>query len=803
MSRRLRADADPGETLAGSQAGTPSPRLPDPTLLSLGGMGELRRVFDPGLERVIVQKTVRADRAGPEAEARLIREARLMARLEHPGVLPVHGLGALPDGRPCFTMREVKGETFEERVARHWARGGETAGRLPLALLDEVARVAETVAHAHAQGFVHRDVKPQNIMVGAYGEVLVLDWGLARVEPVEPGEGEGEGENENPGLTRFGRALGTPAWAAPEQLAGRGAEAGPEADVYALGALLYFVLSGRAPFVGSTADEILATALAGPPPDLSLQSPLELPEDLLALQRRAMARDPAARFPDGGAFRAALAAWRDGEGRRRLASSEIEAARLGFAEVARAREEAVRLRASAAQALRALSSWAPVADKAPPWADQDQAARLDRDAEQLEADALNRLQAALRHDPSRAEAHALLADHYQRLHRQAEAARDTLASARWEALLRAHDRGRWRAWLGGLGAVDLRVDAPDARIDVLRYEPRQRRHVLQPVAHDLPAPLDGHPLPHGSYALTVRAPGRVPVRLPVVVGRGETWRDVPPGETGPRALALPFDLAETDVYIPAGWFSAGGDSGAINPLPAGLNWVESFILQRYPVTQADWLDWLNDLVTRGDEAEAILHAPRPLGAREAEAGDLFYGRDADGRFVLVPDRDGDLWQPDWPVIFVSWHDAVAYAAWRAERDQLPWRLPTELEREKAARGVDGRLFPWGDHLDPAFCCMERSYPGRPTPHPVSAFPLDESPYGVRGLAGGSRDWTSDRWSSDGRPTNDENRRVCRGGSWIGDSRWCRAASRGWVEPHQRSFDLGVRLARDYRTAKPK
>jgi formylglycine-generating enzyme required for sulfatase activity len=108
---------------------------------------------------------------------------------------------------------------------------------------------------------------------------------------------------------------------------------------------------------------------------------------------------------------------------------------------------------------------------------------------------------------------------------------------------------------------------------------------------------------------------------------------------------------------------------------------------------------------------------------------------------------------------VTWTQARRYAAWRAQREALPWRLPAELEWEKAARGVDGRFFPWGDHLDPSFCCMLRSHLGRPLPALVSDFPFDESPYGVRGLAGNMRDWCLDLVSAEGQslqePVTDE------------------------------------------------
>jgi serine/threonine-protein kinase len=161
------------------------------------------------------------------------------------------------------------------------------------------------------------------------------------------------------------------------------------------------------------------------------------------------------------------------------------------------------------------------------------------------------------------------------------------------------------------------------------------------------------------------------------------------------------------------------------------------------------------------------------------------------------DRDGDRWDPLWAVIAVSWEDAVAYAAWRSERDGVGWSLPSEQEWEKAARGADGRIFPWGHGFDPTLCKMRASRPGRPLPEAVGAFAADTSPYGVKDLAGGMRDWCGD--ASYG---GDPKRRPIRGGSWITIERNCRAAHRNGIEPWIVSSNHGFRLARVAAAAGP-
>ena len=205
---------------------------------------------------------------------------------------------------------------------------------------------------------------------------------------------------------------------------------------------------------------------------------------------------------------------------------------------------------------------------------------------------------------------------------------------------------------------------------------------------------------------------------------------------------------------------------------------------------------------------ALLVAPRERGGSPDTPGALVYGRDDQGRFFCRADADGDVWRPGEPVTLVDWFGARAYAAWRAERDGLPWRLPGELEWEKAARGADERLFPWGDRFDPSWCCMRDSHAGKRTTPLAESFPSDCSPYGVRGLAGGVRDWCLDAHRPEG-PVLDQGRwvpavereddatvaRVERGGAWYGFERDSRAANRFATRPTARFHNIGFRLCR--------
>ncbi len=194
-----------------------------------GGMGAVYRVNDTELGRQVAMKVLVAPDPSGELTARLLLEARFLARLEHPGIVPVYDAGVLPDGRPYCVMKHVRGQRFDAWLA---------TGPSRTTALELVARICETVAFAHSHGVIHRDLKPANIMVGEYGEALVLDWGVAK----EVGSLDPRGSSpssSSPQITGHGVIVGTTSWMAPEQA--RGEAADQRSDVYALGTLLAHV----------------------------------------------------------------------------------------------------------------------------------------------------------------------------------------------------------------------------------------------------------------------------------------------------------------------------------------------------------------------------------------------------------------------------------------------------------------------------------------------------------------------------------------------------------------------------------
>ena len=189
---------------------------------------------------------------------------------------------------------------------------------------------------------------------------------------------------------------------------------------------------------------------------------------------------------------------------------------------------------------------------------------------------------------------------------------------------------------------------------------------------------------------------------------------------------------------------------------------------------------------------------------------MIYGRNSDGSFCLVPDADGDIWAPDWPVICVSWFGAVEYARWYTKKTNRTWFLPQELQWEKSARGVDGRTFVWGNGFDPSYCCTRNSHRQRALPGVVQDFPTDESIYGVRGLSGNVMDWIDNAWdpeelgASFGWETYKVSHNeahvlnfsvVIRGGSWNHSEKSACVTSRYGLNPSCVRNNIGFRLVR--------
>jgi hypothetical protein len=335
--------------------------------IGVGGMGEVYRCGDDALQRDLAIKVLRAELRGTaDAEERFLREARLTGSLQHPGIVPVHHLGRLADGRPYYTMKLVRGRTLAE-LLRHEPDGPERLSRL----LAVVEKVCQAMAFAHSKGIIHRDLKPSNVMVGEFGEVQVMDWGLAKQlsraelavregEVTEGVETVGQVE-EAEALSRAGAALGTLAYMPPEQAAGDWDIVDERADVFALGAILCEVLTGRPPYHGANRDDLLRRARRGDMAEmLGRLEHCGADAALVDLCRECLAAERLHRPRQAGIVAERLASYQ-AEVRERLRQAELERARAEVqvleerkrAEV-QAREELTRRRLRRALGFAAL-----------------------------------------------------------------------------------------------------------------------------------------------------------------------------------------------------------------------------------------------------------------------------------------------------------------------------------------------------------------------------------------------------------------------------------------------------------------
>ena len=817
--------ADPSQRPAPAKpAAGPHPDRYEPLrLLGSGGFGEVRLVRDRVLGRDVAMKILRPDLdVSPEMRARFLAEIQLTAGLTHPGIVAVHEAGELPDGQLWYTMPVVRGRTFRAVIDAAFM-GDPRASRRRL--LDLFGRACDAVAYAHGKGVIHRDIKPENIMIGEHGEVLVMDWGIARradAPESAPGRKLAPAQDESPEArvaralsfsplrTRPGAILGTPAYMAPEQARGEVHRHGPATDVYALGALLLQVLTGRPPDVGprfwepseSVRDQIAR-----------LDEDPDLPADLAEICRRAMDQDPARRYPDAGALAAELRAFLEGAQRREQALADLAEAEGRAGTLASLREQAALARAELRRALAAVRPSDPVERKVRGWDLEDEAERLERELALEEAHWIQIVHSALAKDPALPEAHAALADHYRGKLAEAELAGRAADAVRLEVLLRAHDRGQHAAFLRGDGALTLVTDPPGAEVLIQKYALRQRRLVAEPARLLGRTPIHEMALPFGSYLLTLRAPGRIEVRYPVAIERGGAWDGRRPGEKEPFPILLPRveDQDDGEVYVPAGWAWIGGDPEAADSLPRRRVWVDAFAMGRFPVTSEGLVGLLNTMASAGiSDADLGFPSGRP-GLVETASALPAVTRGPDGRFVLRPAalrKDGPEAPPDpaWPAT-LDWHLAVACARFLSLREKRPFRLPNELEREKAARGADGRFFVWGNHAEPGFACTLESHRAEPLPEQVTGHPGDESPYGVRGLSGNVRDWCANVWRHDGPAMegdrlrlsealpDDDDFRVIKGGAWGSSVVHSRAAARFGSRPGLVKSYTGFRLVR--------
>jgi len=749
----------PGEDL-------PAPEHPAPMVLpsryvwlaSLGegGQGSVELVLDQDLGRSVALKTLHSDKTDKNDLLDLYRESRITGQLEHPHIIPIYDVGQLADGRLYYTMPRLPGESLHHVLTLRRRGNAETMKKWGLAtLLQVIEKVSHGVGYAHAHGVIHRDLKPANILLGNHGEVLVVDWGIARVIHGQAGARGRLWSREDD--ERVERVRGSPPYMAPEQVK-HPDQVSPAADVFCLGVVLYEVLTRESPFPGASLDEIVDMLChERPVPPRERAPELRIPAELEEICLRALEKFPGHRYADAGELADALGEVLAGGKRHDAAARrlrEAESLRSRYRVLVRRKEDGwVELDATKTAIGEQLGN-----------EESERVQRLKARVESLEraadgvfSEAVWSLHRALADDPENREVRSVLGELYGDRYAEAEWLFADREQAFFRAMLRQFDDGRWSRWLRS-GAELLLETIPDGTPLGL-YRLQENGHRLEPGELIPPDSYNAWQLAPGRYALAPLpgdrnedGPRKAPWFYPLLLER-ESKRHVIIDVRGEDRSGERF------CFVPGGPALVGGDRNAAGSSYQDRPYISPFAIARNPVTvgaYSRFLDWL----TAHDPVEARIRTPEEQASR---------GQNDERR----------------PITGISLDDALAYCDWLQGATGMVLRLPNAAEWEKAARGADGRIYPWGDRMEADLCAsLDLGMPHGPAPQ-VGEFQHDRSPFGMQDSAGGVWEWTAT-----GLP---DDRHIVMGGSIVSDPDSCRSAGRRALQDSTKLHFLGFRV----------
>lgn len=833
--------------------------------LGAGGMGEVVRAWDRDLRRFVAIKRLLSGPDSDETILRFVKEAQITGQLEHPNIVPVHDLGTDSNGRVYFSLKLIEGESLKNIIEKRKTAQEVVPGLkyrdvyTPLKMIEIFISICQAVAYAHSKGVIHRDLKPDNVMLGRYGEVLVVDWGIAKVLSGEISPEDQKTlpltalESLPPEESMEGDIAGTPAYMSPEQAEGRVSAIGVRSDVYSLGAVLYHLISGRPPYEGSSSLDVLQKVRRDPPKPLVRGTFGFQPvaRELKAICAKAMSREPESRYATANALSDDLQAYLENRPIDACPATPFERFakwlkrnRAQVQTTSIAVVSAVVLLVSAYYGYREWRVRGLLRDAGSQLAafrrNQSSMAGSESDAA-LAYDALNRvlldLQRALDLSPRRASTISMLSDTYMEQWRIATRQENLplAENARREVVrYEGGEPNRYSPELNGSAVVVLQPDPIEADLFLFKFVPLDTRSVdglaasrLVPIPYDLaagdivatgfnsevrraqsgpavmagvhtifnlePAPQSRIPpdsrrelhLRPGSYLILARAPNRVETRVPLLVPRS--------GRVEQTILLPPSDgLVPGFFYIAGGPARIGG--GSANALPAQEVTIRPFMMYHDEIGMGDYAEFLKALVRAGHKAEAVARVPRDFGKEIATLGPdgSLRGKFASDQALFLASA----------VRGVSHNDVQAYIAWRSQRDNLPYRLPTEVEWESVCRGADGRRYSWGNSYAPGFAFLLQSYSdmgGDRSWHWEDY--KDESPWGVHNLAGGVAEWTSSAYNPAARAGDAEyGQFAIRGDAWSLPPVGLECAFRTSGQPEYFHPTIGFRLALDYPVA---
>jgi formylglycine-generating enzyme required for sulfatase activity/predicted Ser/Thr protein kinase len=805
--------------------------------LGAGAMGVVYAAYDQELDRKIAIKILRSqDGQGDKAthrHERLVREAKAIAKLSHPNVVGIFDVGE-HEGRVFLAMEYLGGGTL-----RDWLAAKKRSWRETVKMFVEVG---QGLAAAHAEGLIHRDFKPDNVLLDKQGKPKVVDFGLVRLRSaaLEPSAGgitevdaTGEllpalsiAETALGDLTRTGALTGTPAYMAPEQFLGKPIDA--RTDQFAFCVALYEAFYGERPFAGKTVMALAGAVTAGRLVETPNDS--DVPGWIRRTVLLGLATNPAQRYPSMAALLHALAADPVARRRRRagIAAALIAVAVVGIGLQRRSEHRRMefehRIAVQLAEGGKSYSEAQALGErvqslrtKAFALFDAHERERGERvwtearTASVATDAALSRaqrsLEVALAMDQSRAESRRRLAEVAYERAALAEQEVRSEDLARHLGLLETVDtsgdqRKRWRK----PGSLSLRTIPSEAKISIERYEPGLGPLLtLVPVSQMLSSPLIAHALPPGSYRVRIDAPGYLETAYPVVIRRGES-------SSGEITLPRPADVPDDYAYVPGGRFQYGDHDDELrltflNAVPIHEREARSFLIKKHEITFGEWIAYLSSL-SRSERAARLPASKTGQGSvalEEPRAGEWKLRLSVSNRLIeassgeklIYPGRSKSTAAQDWlriPVVGISARDMRAYVAWLSATGKVPGaRLCTDTEWERAARGADHRVHPSAlVRLDPKDANFDATYgriSGAYGPDEVGRHPEGRSPFGVDDMAGNV-------WEvavNDDAPDSF----VVRGGCYYEALRSSRSTNREPIEVESRHHTMGFRTCADW------